>query len=64
MKPQQAEDTGVNPRMMNWRGSEERAGKGNGTPLKNSCLQNPWARGAWQAALHGGETESDTTEVT
>ena len=29
------------------------AGEGNGTPLKQSCLENPMDRGAWWAAVHG-----------
>ena len=29
------------------------AGEGNGTPLQNSCLENPMDRGAWWAAVHG-----------
>ena len=28
-------------------------GEGNGTPLQNSCLENPMDGGAWQAAVHG-----------
>ena len=28
-------------------------GEGNGTPLQNSCLENPMDGGAWQAALYG-----------
>ena len=28
-------------------------GKGNGTPLQYSCLENPMDRGAWKAAVHG-----------
>ena len=28
-------------------------GEGNGTPLQNSCLENPMDGGAWQAADHG-----------
>ena len=28
-------------------------GKGNGTPLQSSCLENPRNRGAWWAAVHG-----------
>ena len=28
-------------------------GKGNGTPLQYSCLENPMDRGAWQAVVHG-----------
>ena len=30
-------------------------GKGNGTPLQNSCLENFMDRGAWLAAVHGAE---------
>ena len=26
--------------------------EGNGTPLQNSCLENPMDRGAWKAAVH------------
>ena len=33
--------------------------EGNGTPLQNSCLENPMDRGAWWAAVHG-VTESQT----
>ena len=28
-------------------------GKGNGTPLQHSCLENPMDRGAWWATVHG-----------
>ena len=28
-------------------------GKGNGTPLQFSCLENPTDGGAWYAAVHG-----------
>ena len=28
-------------------------GVGNGTPLQDSCLENPMDRGAWEAAVHG-----------
>ena len=28
-------------------------GKGNGTPLQHSCLENPMDGGAWWAAVHG-----------
>ena len=28
-------------------------GQGNGTPLHNSCLENPMDGGAWWAAVHG-----------
>ena len=26
--------------------------EGSGTPLQNSCLENPMDRGVWQAAVH------------
>ena len=38
-------------------------GEGNGNPLQCSCLENP-RTGAWWAAIYGGRTESDTTDVT
>ena len=28
-------------------------GEGNGTPLQDSCLENPMDGGAWWAAVHG-----------
>ena len=28
-------------------------GGGNGSPLQNSCLENPRDRGAWWATVHG-----------
>ena len=28
-------------------------GEGDGTPLQNSCLENPMDGGAWWAAVHG-----------
>ena len=34
-------------------------GKGNGTPLQYSCLENPMDGGAWLAAVHG-VTKSQT----
>ena len=37
-------------------------GEGNGNPLQYSCLENPVARGAWLATVHG-IAESDTTEL-
>ena len=36
-------------------------GEGSGTPLHYSCLENPMARGAWQATIHGVTQESDMT---
>ena len=38
-------------------------GEVNGNPLQSSCLENPVDRGAWWAAVHGGRTELDMTEV-
>ena len=35
---------------LNWSISH---GKGNGTPLQYSCLENPMDGGAWWAAVHG-----------
>ena len=35
---------------------------GNDNPLQYSCLGNPMDRGAWQATVHGGLKESDTTD--
>ena len=43
-------------------GSRRSPGEGNGNPLQYSCLENPMDRGAWRATVHGGHTESDTTE--
>ena len=34
-------------------------GEGNGSPLQYSCLENPMARGAWRATVHG-VTKSQT----
>ena len=28
-------------------------GEGNGSPLQDSCLENPMDKGAWQATVHG-----------
>ena len=28
-------------------------GEGHGSPLQDSCLENPMERGAWQATIHG-----------
>ena len=36
--------------------------EGNGYLLQYSCLQNSMDRGAWQATVHGGCTESDMSE--
>ena len=37
-------------------------GEGNGYPLQCSCLDNSVNREDWQATVHGGHKESDTTE--
>ena len=34
-------------------GSGRSPGEGNGTPLHNSCLENPMGGGAWWATVHG-----------
>ena len=34
-------------------GSGRSPGEENGFPLQYSCLENPMARGAWQARVHG-----------
>ena len=34
-------------------GSGRSPGEGNGNSLQPSCLENPMARGAWQATVHG-----------
>ena len=36
-------------------------GVGNGSPLQDSCLENPMDRGAWQATVQG-VAKTDTTE--
>jgi len=39
-------------------------GKGNGTPLQDSCLENSMDRGAWWAPVHGVATRfSDWTAI-
>ena len=43
-------------------GSGSSPGEGNGNPLQYSCLENPMDGGAWQATVHGGCKELDTTE--
>ena len=45
-------------------GSGRSPGRVHGNPLWYSCLENPMDRGAWRATVHGGHTESETTEVT
>ena len=40
-------------------GSESSSGEGNGSPLQNSCPENPMDRGAWRGTVHG-VTESQT----
>ena len=43
-------------------GSGRFPGKGNGSPLQYSCLENPMDREAWWANSPWGHKESDTTE--
>ena len=51
-----ARDTGSIPELGRSPGGE------NGSPLQYSCLENPMARGAWQATYSPwGHKESDTT---
>ena len=40
---------------------ERSPSEGNGSPLQYSYMKNPMDRGAWQATVHGGHKESDTT---
>ena len=54
--PANAGDSGVIP------GLEKSPGERNGKPLLYSCLENPMDRGAWQATVHQGPKELDTTE--
>ena len=42
-------------------GSGRSPGKGNGNPLQYPCLENPIAKGAWWAIVHGLIKESDMT---
>ena len=42
-------------------GSGKSPGEGTGYPLRCSCLGQPMDGGAWWAAVHGVEKESDTT---
>ena len=42
-------------------GSGRSPGEGNGNPLQYSCLGNVMDRGAWWAAVHLDEKESDMT---
>ena len=56
--PANAGDTGwedLNP----WVGRSP--GGGNGSSLQHPCLGNPMDRGTWQATVHGGHKESDST---
>ena len=43
-------------------GSGRSLGEGKGNSLQCSCLGNLMDRGAWQAAVHGVEKESDMTQ--
>ena len=37
-------------------------GEGNSNPHQYFCLENSMDRGAWQATVHGGHKELDTTK--
>ena len=39
-------------------GSERSPGEKNGKPLQYSCLENPMDRGAWQATVHGLQSQT------
>ena len=48
-------------------GSGRSPGGGNDNPLQSSCLENPTARGAWWATVHGvskSRTRLSTADVT
>ena len=47
-----ARRTGIHLRF-NLRFTQIKGGEGNGSPLQNSCLENPMDGGAWWAAVHG-----------
>ena len=40
------------------------SGEGNGYPLQYACLENPMDRGAWQAAVHGGQSQTWLSDST
>ena len=52
-----AGDSGLIP------GSGRSPGRGNGSPLQYSCLENSTDRGAWRDTVHGVAKELDTTEL-
>ena len=54
--PANAGDAGLIP------GSRRCSGKGNGSSLQYSCLENPMDRGAWTAIVHGVTKESNMTD--
>ena len=41
---------------------EDPSGEGNGTPLQDSCLENPMDRRTWRSAVYGVTKDLDTTE--
>ena len=43
-------------------GSQRSPGRGHSHPPQYSCLENAMDKGTWQATVHGGLKESDTTE--
>ena len=45
--------------------SSASSGEGNGTPLQDSCLENPMDGGAWWAAVHGvGKSQTRLSDFT
>ena len=39
-------------------GSGRSLGVGNGDPLQDACLENSMDRGAWQAIVHGSQSQT------
>ena len=45
-------------------GSGGSPGKGNGNPIRYSCLENSMDRGAWWATVHGSQSQTRQTTPT
>ena len=41
----------------------QQPGRGNGTPLQYSCLENPLDRGTWQAAVHSVTKRHNSSDL-